>query len=161
MSLKQTFDNFWGVRTAQEKLLLRSLGGLLAFALVYLVAIDPPLSNGPKLAKSLPVLRQQVIQMQDLVREAKGLNERAAAGNTPLTKEMVEASLAQAGLSAKSIGQVGDQVKLQLNEAPFANIVTWLDGLQKSAHVSVIESNLVAQSEPGIVIGSFGLYQPK
>lgn len=160
-ALKQAFDNFWSVRTAQEQTLLKSLSGLALFALVYLIAIDPALTGRPKLEKELPQLKMQAAQIQALVQEAQALKQRAAAGSAPLNKEMIEASLTQAGLSAKTVGMLGDQVKLQLNEAQFGNVVSWLDGLQKAAHVSVVDANIVAQGAPGMVVATFSLYQPK
>ncbi|WP_338846599.1 type II secretion system protein GspM [Massilia sp. W12] len=160
-ALKQAFDNFWSVRTEQEQKLLKGLGAFAAFALLYLVAIDPALSNRPKLEKELPQLKMQAAQIQALVQEAQALKQRAAAGSAPLSKEMIEASLTQAGLSAKTVGMLGEQVKLQLNEAQFGNVVAWLDGLQKSAHVSVIDANIVAQGAPGMVVATLSLYQPK
>ena len=53
----------------------------------------------------------------------------------------------------------GDLAKVQLNAVAFADTVQWLEELQKTARVSVVEANIDAQEQAGMVNASFTLRQ--
>lgn len=159
--LRQAWANFWDIRSEQEKKILAVVGSLLLAGLIYLLLLEPALSGRKMLERQLPNLRMQAAQLQELVREAQALSGRAGPPATALSKEAVESSLNQRLMKAQNIGMVGDQVKLQLNEVQFGNLLSWLDEMQKSSHISVLDANIVSQATPGVVNATLSLRQLK
>ncbi|MGB8409589.1 MAG: type II secretion system protein GspM, partial [Gallionella sp.] len=60
----------------------------------------------------------------------------------------------------QSVMLTGDFAKVQLSGASFAGILNWLDEMQKTALVSVVDASIVAQAQPDIVNATITLRQP-
>jgi general secretion pathway protein M len=118
------------------------------------------LAGRDQLNKNLPVLRQQVAQMQALSKEAAALSGKSAAPFIAMSKENIEAALARNGLKPQSVILTGDFAKVQLAAVSFAGTLNWLDDLQKTALLSVIDANIVALPQPDMVNATFTLRQP-
>jgi general secretion pathway protein M len=54
----------------------------------------------------------------------------------------------------------GDFAKVQLTAASFAATLNWLDDMQKTALLSVVDANIVALDKPDMVNATFTLRQP-
>lgn len=159
--LKESFAGFWSERDARERKILAGGAAAVAAALIWFVGIAPAYVGSTRLEKDLPQLRQQAIALQALSREAQALNANAPAQATLSTHESIEAALTRKGLKAQSIVVTGDLVRLQLNNTSFASILEWLDEMQKSARLSVVESSFTAQTQTDIVNATLSLRQPK
>ena len=106
------------------------------------------------------MLRQQVAQMQELSKQAAALSIKSAAALPPLSKDSIEAALARNGLKPQSVMLTGDFVKVQLAAASFAGTMDWLDDMQKTALLSVVDANIVALPQPDMINATFTLRQP-
>jgi general secretion pathway protein M len=106
------------------------------------------------------VLRQQVAQMQALSKEAAALSGKSAAPLIAMSKENIEAALARNGLKPQSVMLTGDFAKVQLAAVSFAGTLNWLDDMQKTALLSVVDANIVALAQPDMVNATFTLRQP-
>ena len=157
---RQSFSEFWAVRDARERAMLAVAALVVTFGLAYALLIDPALSGRDQLNKNLPVLRQQVAQMQALSKEAAALSGKSAAPLIAMSKENIEAALARNGLKPQSVILTGDFAKVQLAAVSFAGTLNWLDDLQKTALLSVIDANIVALPQPDMVNATFTLRQP-
>jgi general secretion pathway protein M len=163
-----SFSEFWAVRDARERAMLAVATLVVTIGLAYTLLIDPALSGRDRLNKNLPMLRQQVAQMQALSREAAALSGKSAsalAGKsaTPLiamSKQNIEAALARNGLKPQSVMLTGDFAKVQLAAASFSGTLNWLDDMQKSALLSVVDANIVALAQPDMVNATFTLRLP-
>lgn len=158
---RDAFDTFWLERNPRERKLLALGGAAVAAALLYLVAIGPALNGVIRLQKELPQVRQQALALQGLAVQAQTL---AAAPQTPAalsTSESIEASLARRGFKPQSVVVTGDLVRVQVNGVSFAGLLDWIDELQKTARLTIVESNFTAQAQTDIVNATLSLRQPK
>jgi general secretion pathway protein M len=158
---RQSFSAFWTMRDARERAMLAAGTLVVTFGLVYALLIDPALTGRTQLNKSLPVLRQQVAQMQALSKEAAALSGKSVSPSIVMAKENIEAALFRNGLKPQSVMVTGDFAKVQLNAASFAGTMNWLDDMQKTALISVVDANIVALDQPGMVNATFTLHQQR
>ena len=157
---RQSFSEFWAVRDARERAMLAVAALVVTVGLAYALLIDPALSGRDQLNKNLPVLRQQVAQIQALSKEAAALSGKSAAPLIAMSKENIEAALARNGLKPQSVMLTGDFAKVQLSAVSFAGTLNWLDDMQKTALLSVVDANIVVLAQPDMVNATFTLRQP-
>jgi general secretion pathway protein M len=148
---KQTVSTFWGERNQRERNMLSVAMIVVVLGLFYMLLIDPALSGRKDLEKKLPALRQQAAEVQAMAKEASGLAGKTAAPVTTVTKESLEASLARKGLKAQSVSVTGEIVKVQLSSASFAGTIDWLNEMQRTARLSVVDANIDSQAQPDTV----------
>lgn len=158
-ALRQSVAAFWGERNKREQNMLMAAIVVIVLGLLYVLLIDPALSGRESLQKQLPALRQQAAQVQALSKEAAALGSKAVAPSTPMTRESIESSLSRRGLKPQSVTLTGDQARVQLSGASFADTVQWLDEMNKSARVSVVEATVNAQEQAGMVNATLTLRQ--
>lgn len=164
---RQSFSEFWAVRDARERAMLAVAALVVTLGLAYTLLIDPALAGRDQLNKNLPELRQQVAQLQALSKEAAALSGKSAsplAGKSAapliaMSKENIEAALARNGLKPQSVMLTGDFAKVQLAAVSFAGTLNWLDDMQKTALLSVVDANIVALAQPDMVNATFTLRQ--
>lgn len=149
--LKQAVSTFWGERNQREQAMLSVAMLVIVLGLFYMLLIDPAMSGRQDLEKKLPALRQQAAEVQAMAKEASGLAGKTAAPPATVTKESLEASLARKGLKPKSVSLTGEIVKVQLASASFAGTIEWLDEMQRTARLSVVDANFDAQEQPDSV----------
>lgn len=156
--------SFWATRTQRERSVLAIGFMLLLAVLVWLVLVDPAMQGRTQLQKDLPVLREQLAQLQSMARDfAKTGNSAAAsaATPTPLSRQMLESSLARKGLRPQSLEHNGELVRFKLSDASFAALVEWLAEIQSSAHLVVTDANVIATEKLDKVNASLNLHQQK
>ena len=159
--LKQAFGLFWSERDARERRMLGIGSTVVLLTLLYLVAIGPAWVGGARLQRDLPQLRQQALALQALSKQAQALAANAPTGAILSTQESIEASLGRRSLKPQSVTVSGDLVRVQINNAPFSSVIEWAYEIQKTARLSVIDSNFVAQTQTDIVNATLNLRQPK
>lgn len=166
---RQSFSEFWAMRDARERTMLVLAALVVALGLAYALLIDPAQAGRERLNKNLPELRQQVAQMQALAKEAASLSGRSASGSAgasaapllAMSKQDIEAALARNGLKPQSVLLTGDFAKVQLATVSFAGTLNWLDEMQKTALLSVVDANIVALAQPDMVNATFTLRQQR
>ena len=161
---KQSFSEFWAVRDARERAMLSAAAAVVLLGLIYALLIAPALTGREQLHKNLPELRQQVAQLQALSKEAAALSGKPAAPPIAMamaiSKENIEAALARNGLKPQSVMLTGDFAKVQLAAVSFAGTLEWLDEMQKTARLAVVEASIVALAQPDRVDATLTLRQP-
>jgi general secretion pathway protein M len=155
-----SFAEFWAARDARERAMLAVAALVVTLGLVYALLIDPALSGRDRLNKDLSLLRQQVARMQALSRVATALSGKTEAPSIAMSRENIEAALARNGLKPQSVILTGDYAKVQLSAASFAGTLNWLNEMQKTALISVVDASIVAQAQPDMVNAVFTLRQP-
>jgi general secretion pathway protein M len=158
---KQSFAAFWAARDSRERTMLSAAALVVIFGLAYALLIAPALSGRDQLNKSLPMLRQQAAQMQVMAKEAESLSVKPAVSLIAFSKENIEAALVSNGLKPQSVLMTGDFAKVQLNAASFAGTLNWLDDMQKTSLLSVVDANIVALDKPDMVNATFTLRQQR
>ncbi len=139
-------STFWRARTEQERTLLLTACAVILCALVYSLLIKPAWFGRAQLERDLPLLRQQTTQLQSWAKEAATLSNHTTLTITPMTKEGLEVSLARHGLSAKNVVVSGHVAKVELSSISFASLLNFLDEIQKTARISVLEANVLTSS---------------
>lgn len=159
--LKQMLLAFWSERNQRERTMLIIAIVVVVAGLFYVLLIDPAISGRQDLQKRLPALRQQAAELQAMAKEATALSGKTPPPAAPVTKESLEASLTRKGLKPQSVSLTGDLAKVQLSSASFANITEWLDEMQKTARLTVVEANVEALLQSDSVNATLTLRQQK
>ncbi|MBV8664880.1 MAG: type II secretion system protein M [Burkholderiaceae bacterium] len=143
-SLKESAAQFWEARDARERKMLAAGAVVVLLSLIYLICFAPALSGRARLAKELPELRQQSLQLQTLARHAAELNNSLPPAPPALTQEGVAASLQALGMKPQSLSVSGDLVHLQLNPVSFAGLANWTNQQRIALRLEVVDANFVA-----------------
>jgi general secretion pathway protein M len=81
-----SFSEFWAVRDASERAMLSAAFVAAILGLIYALLIDPALTGRKQLNNDLPLLRQQVAQLQALSKEAAALAGKPATTVAAITQ---------------------------------------------------------------------------
>ena len=154
-------SEFWAARNARERAMLGIAALVVIFGLYYALLIDPALAGRKRLNDDLPVLRQQVAQMQAMAKETATLSVKPAIPQVVLSRENVEAALVRNGLKPQSVMVTGDYAKVQLAAASFSGTLHWLDDMQRTMLIAVTDVNIVALDQPDMVNATFTLRQQR
>ncbi|MGZ3235937.1 MAG: type II secretion system protein GspM [Burkholderiaceae bacterium] len=157
--IQENISAFWIERNARERKQIGLAIVLVACALLYMLFVSPALGGRAQLEKSLPELRLQAAELQNLSKEAATLSTVTATPVPPVTKEVIEAALASKGLKSQSVAATGDVIKVQLSEVSFTGMLDWLDEMQKNLRVTVVDANITAQAQSDIVNATLTLRQ--
>lgn len=159
--LKESLSVFWMERNARERNWLVLAASAIVLGLIYTILIGPALTGRARLEQALPPLRQQVAELQALSKQAVELANVVTPPAVGVTKESIEAALTRQGLKPQSVVLTGELAKVQLSSASFAGIVNWLDEMQKTARLSVVEANIEALAAIDTVNASLTLRQQR
>jgi general secretion pathway protein M len=149
----------WIARTEQERRFLAVGGSVVLLAVLYLLLIDPAVSGRAQLQRSVPQLRLQAAELQAMAQEANSLAHATPVQVVPLTRESVAASLTGRSLNPQSLSVTAEYIKLQLNNASFANLTAWLDEQRRGNHVLVQDAVVTALPTAGQVDATLTLHQ--
>jgi len=151
----------WTRRDARERTLLSAAAGVVGLGLIYLLLIGPALSGREKMNNELPHLRQQVAQLQALSKQSAALSGKPAAVAAAITRGSIENSLARNGLKPQSLLLTGDYTKVQLAAVSFAGTLAWLDDMQRTALLYVVDADIVALDRADLVDAKLTLRQTR
>jgi len=157
----QSFSKFWTARDARERAMLTAAAITVILGLAYLLMINPALAGREKMNNDLPQLRQQVAQLQALTNEAKALSAMPAPAVAPINRKMIEDALTHNGMKPKSVILTGDYAKVQLDAVSFASTLGWLDEMQKTDLLAVVDANIVALAQADLVDVTLTLRQTR
>lgn len=145
----------WQARTPRERRWLSVMVATLAVTLIWLLLIEPAWREREKLQRNLPQLRVQAGQMRALTEQYASLPTPSPA--RPLDNAALEQALQVQGLRAQRIAVTADEVRLQFDAVPFAQLLQALASLQKEQRLSVHEASLEATADAGQVKGQLQL----
>ena len=155
-TLQDSFGQFWQARVERERRFLLAAAAVVVLSVIYLIGIDPALTGRDELRKALPILHQQVGQMHQMAQE---LTTLPAAENRPeVSRELVEAALADNGLKAQTLSVNDGTVRAQFSAIAISSLQSWLLALQKSGGLFVDEIKISAQDK-GLVSATVTLRQ--
>jgi general secretion pathway protein M len=151
----------WTRRDARERALLSAAAGVVVLGLIYLLLIGPALSGRETMNNELPHLRQQVALLQALSKQAAALSGKPATVAAVITRGNIENSLARNGLKPQSLLLTGDYAKVQLAAVSFAGTLEWLDDMQRTALLYVVDADIVALDRADLVDANLTLRQAR
>lgn len=142
---------FWQQRDARERRWLSTGMVSILLALIYLIFINPALSNKAILEKAIPQLRQQVAEMAVMSSQYAKIASQMSSDVPAVTRESVEASLLRRGIKAQTLTSADDIVRLQVTSVAYVNIMEWLLEMQKAARLTVEDAKITGLTEVGQV----------
>jgi general secretion pathway protein M len=148
------FLQFWSERSPREKSVLIALGAVILITFIYLLAIEPAVTNITRLERSLPNSRAQAAKLEALLAEVKSLRSRAqvATMSPQETRAAVEKSLAAAGLKASRVVPLSDgDLQLTFANVPYAGWAIWLAGVERELGGRATNVTATATPTPGNV----------
>lgn len=159
LRFKLSFSEFLALRDARERAMLSVASATVVLALIYLLLFDPAMTGREQLNQQLPLLRQQVAQLQALSKQAAALSGKSAPPVSVISKEKIEQALARKGLKPQNLSLTGSFIKLQLAAVSFADTLEWLDEMQKTDLLAVVEASIVKQASLDTVNATITLRQ--
>lgn len=161
--LRTSFVSFWDARNSRERSVLLIASALVLLLLIWLWLIDPALQGRAQLRKTLPAMQAQLAQLQALTKQAAALpaSEAKATNSTPLSRSMLESSLARKDLKPQTLEVNGELVRLKLSGVSFAALIGWLADMQANAQLVVNEADVVALEQSDRVDASLSLRQQR
>jgi general secretion pathway protein M len=141
----------WAKRELRERRILSFVAFLTVLSIVYLIGIDPAIRNRHSLEKSIPQLKQNAAKMNDLAAQYQVLSKSLAEGVAPITREVIESTLARRNIKTQSLSVTNEIVRFQVNVVAYSNMMEWLLEMQRAARLTVEEIRITALTEPGQV----------
>lgn len=146
---------WWGSLTPRDRRVLGIGVGVVAVALLYLLAFEPAHQGRVRLEKELPALRGQLAQMDALSAEVRRFAGQATQGadSPQQLRSQLEASIAAAGLKG-SLSQLtlsGDLIDLRFKAVPFAAWLAWFDGALRETRLRAVDIAIERDAGPGTV----------
>jgi len=157
LTLSETFNQFWEARIERERQFLIAAAIFFVLILLYLIAIEPALTGREEIRKSLPMLHQQAAQMQQMAQELASLP--SAENRHEVTRETIEAGMANNGLKAQTLSVSDGVVRAQFNSTTMSALQAWLLEVQKSSGLFADEVKITGL-EGGAISASLTLRQP-
>lgn len=153
--MKDWFDNL----EQREKRTLIGGGVALAILMVYFLVWDPFINGMVRLEKNIDSQRQSLSWMRDSAQEAKQLKTQnrslpagADSGQSILAVIDRTAKAAKLGGSVKRIRPDGKtKAQVWLEDAPFNDLIPWLEQLQKRQGIYLETSVIEKQAKSGLV----------
>jgi len=157
----QSFSKFWSMRDVRERKVFIAASLLLLLTLIYALLIAPALNGREQLNRSLPLLRQQVAQLQELSKKAAELSGKPLQTVADISRKEIETTLARNNLKSQTLHLNGDYVTLRLASVSFASTLSWLEDMQVSTQLFVVETKIIALAQPDKVDVTMTLRQTK
>jgi general secretion pathway protein M len=152
---------FWQKRDARERQWLRLSGIFIACVLIYLMGVNPALSNSKRLKKYIPELNQQVAAISQMSNQYTEIAKSLGENVIPMTREFIDSTLSRRSIKAQSLSVSNDIVRVQINAVAYNTLMEWIFEMQKAARITVDEAKVTALTEPGQVGAVLTLRQQK
>lgn len=130
----------WAALPLRQRMLASTAIGVIGFALVWSIAVQPALNTLRTAPAELTRLDAELQQMQRLAAEARELR-----ASPPVSGPQSVAALRSASErlgSAARLTMVGDRATLTLTGVEAAAVTTWLSEVRAGARARVVEAQL-------------------
>jgi general secretion pathway protein M len=149
--IKAALTEWFEAREPREKRLLAGGGALLAAVLLYSVLWAPAWDGCSRIKARLPLLQEEVAQVQMQLDEARSLKGDVAIRRPEglALRDALSTSLSQAGVAAPQITVQGKGVQVEVKNVPFGVWMVWLDEVRRTEHVRVVSAHATGEAQPG------------
>ena len=153
---------FWATMGLRERRLVAVMLAVVVIALLYLVAFEPAWKGRQKLDRELPLLRQEVAQVDALAAEIKRTSAASlTSANLRGLRDEVERSLERAKLKATSIIGNDESLEVRLAAVPFQEVLAWQQVVQKDLRLKTARLAVARDTKAGLVTAQITLEPPK
>jgi general secretion pathway protein M len=151
MAFFSELQDHWNKRELRERRIFLAVGLLIIASLIYLIAVQPAMSNIKNLREFTPKLKQQAASMTMMAEQYGQLSKSMTESVPVMTRESIEASLTRRNIKTQSLTVANDVVRFQVNVVAYANLMEWMLEMQRAARLTVDDIKLTALTEPGQV----------
>lgn len=153
--MTNTLQDFWASRSERERRVY-FWGGIAILAAIILLYVLLPLHTQRKqLRASLPQLRADAVALEHAAEEAVQLKS-AVVTRTPGDRNSFADAAGMAGLAPASyeiVSASNERTSVRVTQAPFDQVLAWIDLLQRQHRMRVDNARLQAQPAPNSVSG--------
>jgi len=140
----------WRERSPAERRALSLGAGLVALAIVWLLAIDPAVRALSDLGRKLPGARARAAELAAVLAEARELRQLRPAAAGADVRGMLEKSLQDAGLApARNRTLDTGQVQYSFKDVSWARWTGWLSVAERDLGVRAVAVHAAATATPG------------
>jgi len=159
MSTRQRVAATWQGLTLRERRLLILGSTTLLALLCWFWVIDPAIKTRKKMQQQLSELRIQSVQLSALAQELAALPP-AAPVTQSLSREELERSLMDAGLTAAQIILSDGRFTLSFSDVSFSALTDFLQKAQREQQMTVMEATMTARDRIDRVDARLSLQRP-
>lgn len=146
-----TLRNDWRKRELRERRILLGVAVLILASLIYLIGVQPALSNIRNLESATPALKLQAATMMNMASQYEALSKTMSENIPPITREVIESTLNRRNIKTQSLTVSNEIVRFQANMVAYAQLMEWILEMQKAARLTVDEAKVSALSDAGQV----------
>ena len=159
LSARQRIAAAWQGFTLRERRLLILGSTTLLVLLCWFWVIDPAIKTRKKMQQQLPELRAQSVQLRALAQEVAALPPAAPVKQSS-SREELERSLMDAGLTAEQITLSDGRFMLIFSDVPFSTLTDFLQKAQREQQMTVTEATMTARDRIDRVDAKLSLQRP-
>ncbi|MGI9342928.1 MAG: type II secretion system protein GspM [Gammaproteobacteria bacterium] len=141
----------------RERLLVAAAAGVIVLAVIIMAGVRPVMSQSKRGHELVEDKRELLAELREVAARLgpqRGAGAAAARGSTQSLVLVIDQTTRSSGLAQhlkRNQPDGADSIRLRFENAPFDNLVTWLNTLQNQHGISVTSANIDASQQPGRV----------
>jgi len=152
---KESAKDFWRARSDRQKMMLSAAGAVVVVAAAYFVLFAPALSASRELSATLPVLRAQVEDMRQQLKEIAILRKKVASTTQRADLKTLLQSSAAGSSFVNSIEKIeslsGSRALFLAGPTRFDDWLDWIVRLQSEFGIRLDGCKINSTDQPGLV----------
>ena len=142
---------WWRGLARRERMMVVSAVFVVGIGLLYTVGIEPAWDMRIRLARDLPRLQDEVVQLEALRAEVRGLEQRSGGVQTRASlRAAAEQSLRRANLVGEVVDHGANAVTVNTRNIAAAKWFDWLESFAREARIRVVTTR-IERASPGRV----------
>lgn len=142
---------WWRGLARRERMMVVSAVFVVGIGLLYTVGIEPAWDMRIRLARDLPRLQDEVVQLEALRAEVRGLEQRSGGVQTRASlRAAAEQSLRRANLVGEVVDHGANAVTVNTRNIAAAKWFNWLESFAREARIRVVTTR-IERASPGRV----------
>ena len=142
---------WWRGLARRERMMVVSAVFVVGIGLLYTVGIEPAWDMRIRLARELPRLQDEVVQLEALRAEVRGLEQRSGGVQTRASlRAAAEQSLRRANLVGEVVDHGASAVTVNTRNIAAAKWFNWLESFAREARIRMVTTR-IERASPGRV----------
>ena len=139
---------WWRGLARRERMMVLSAVFVVGIGLLYTVGIEPAWDMRIRLARDLPRLQDEVVQLEALRAEVRGLEQRSGGVQTRASlRAAAEQSLRRANLIGEVVDHGANAVTVNTRNIAAAKWFNWLESFAREARIRVVTTRIERASQ--------------
>ena len=142
---------WWRGLARRERMMVLSAVFVVGIGLLYTVGIEPAWDMRIRLARDLPRLQDEVVQLEALRAEVRGLEQRSGGVQTRASlRAAAEQSLRRENLVGEVVDHGANAVTVNTRNIAAAKWFNWLESFAREARIRMVTTR-IERASPGRV----------